>query len=158
MAWQARTARIMGRSIPVPRLTAWYGDRRYGYSGIVHEPLPWTGSLLELKTIAEKFAGISFNSVLLNLYRNGRDSMSWHADDERSLGSDPVIASVSLGAERVFQLRHHDDPTQRLSLSLPHGSCLIMAGGIQAHWRHQLPKTAKPIGPRINLTFRSVVS
>jgi len=139
--------------VAIPRLTAWHGEKGYVYSGIRLEPAPWNEPLLELEAIAEELAWAPFNSVLLNLYRDGRDSVSWHADNEPGLGYNPVIASVSLGAQRRFQLRHRRSGA-RVSLDLPHGSCLIMAGATQHHWLHQLPKTARPVGPRINLTFR----
>ncbi|MDX1540548.1 MAG: alpha-ketoglutarate-dependent dioxygenase AlkB [Geminicoccaceae bacterium] len=151
--WRQETATVMGRKIPIPRLTAWHGEAGYVYSGIRMEPFAWTPPLLELKAVAERFAGQPFNSVLLNLYRSGRDSVSWHADNEPGLGRDPVIASVSLGAVRRFQLRHRQTK-ERVDLDLPDGSCLIMAGATQHHWLHQIPKTARPVGPRINLTFR----
>ena len=151
--WRQEIATVMGRRLPIPRLTAWHGAAGYVYSGIRMTPAPWTPPLLELKALAERLAGQSFNSVLLNLYRDGRDSVSWHADNEPGLGRDPVIASLSLGAMRRFQLKHRRLP-ERLSLDLPHGSCLIMAGATQHHWLHQLPKTAREVGPRINLTFR----
>ena len=139
--------------MPIPRLTAWHGAAGYVYSGIRLTPAAWTPPLLELKALAERLAGERFNSVLLNLYRDGRDSVSWHADNEPGLGRDPVIASLSLGAVRRFQLKHRR-LDERLALDLPHGSCLIMAGATQHHWLHQLPKTTRPVGPRINLTFR----
>jgi alkylated DNA repair dioxygenase AlkB len=151
--WRQEIATVMGRRLPIPRLTAWHGAAGYVYSGIRMTPVPWTPPLLELKALAERLAGQSFNSVLLNLYRDGRDSVSWHADNEPGLGRDPVIASLSLGAVRRFQLKHRRLP-ERLTLDLPHGSCLIMAGATQHHWLHQLPKTKAPVGPRINLTFR----
>lgn len=151
--WRQETATIMGRRTPIPRLTAWHGEAGYVYSGIRLAPLPWTPPLLELKDLAEALAGSPFNSVLLNLYRNGRDSVSWHADNEPGLGRDPVIASVSLGATRRFQLKHRRTG-ERVDLDLPGGACLIMAGPTQHHWLHQIPKTARPVGPRINLTFR----
>jgi alkylated DNA repair dioxygenase AlkB len=153
--WRQEIATVMGRRVPIPRLTAWHGQAGYVYSGIRMAPAPWTPPLLELKEIAEALAGQPFNSVLLNLYRNGRDSVSWHADNEPGLGSDPVIASISLGAERRFQLKHRRTG-ERLSVDLPHGSCLLMAGATQHHWLHQLPKTAQSVGPRINLTFRAM--
>ena len=153
IAWRQEVARVMGRRVAIPRLTAWHGAAGYVYSGIRLTPAPWTPPLLELKVLAEALAGQPFDSVLLNLYRDGRDSVSWHADNEPGLGRDPVIASLSLGAVRRFQLKHRRLP-QRLALDLPHGSCLIMAGATQHHWLHQLPKTARPVGPRINLTFR----
>ncbi len=153
--WRQEVATVMGRRLPIPRLTAWHGAAGYVYSGIRMQPTPWTPALLELKDIAETLAGQPFNSVLLNLYRDGRDSVSWHADNEPGLGHDPVIASLSLGAVRRFQLKHRRSP-DRVALDLPHGSCLIMAGATQHHWLHQLPKTAQAVGPRINLTFRKM--
>lgn len=151
--WRQETATVMGRKVAVPRLTAWYGAAGYVYSGIRHQPAPWTEPLLELKGTAETLASEAFNSVLLNLYRDGRDSVSWHADNEPGLGRNPVIASLSLGASRRFQLRHRQSG-ERVALELSHGSCLVMAGATQHHWLHQIPKTARPVGARINLTFR----
>lgn len=154
--WRQEEGRVMGRRLPIPRLTAWHGEKGYVYSGIRMTPAPWTPPLLELRAIAQALAGRDFNSVLLNLYRSGRDSVSWHADNEPGLGRNPVIASVSLGAARRFQLRHRRT-RERVTLDLPHGSCLVMAGATQHHWLHQIPKTARPVGPRINLTFRHMV-
>lgn len=153
--WRQEEATVMGRRLPIPRLTAWHGEKGYVYSGIRMEPAPWTPPLVELRAIAEDLAGDSFNSVLLNLYRHGRDSVSWHADSEPGLGRNPVIASISLGAVRRFQMRHRRSK-ERVTLDLPHGSCLVMAGATQHHWLHQIPKTARPVGPRINLTFRAM--
>jgi alkylated DNA repair dioxygenase AlkB len=155
IAWRQEVATVMGRRVAIPRLTAWHGAAGYVYSGIRLTPAPWTPPLLELKALAESIARQPFNSVLLNLYRDGRDSVSWHADDEPGLGRNPTIASLSLGADRRFQLKHRRCP-ERLTLDLPHGSCLIMAGATQHHWLHQLPKTKAPVGLRINLTFRSM--
>jgi alkylated DNA repair dioxygenase AlkB len=155
IAWRAETALVMGRRIALPRLTAWYGEAAYTYSGIRNAPAPWIPELLTLKAIAERCAGTDFNSVLCNLYRDGRDSVSWHADDEPAMGERPVIASISLGAVRRFQLRHKACRQLTVVLDLPHGSCLVMAGATQRHWLHQLPKTARPVGPRVNLTFRN---
>jgi alkylated DNA repair dioxygenase AlkB len=155
IAWRQEIATVMGRRVPIPRLTAWHGEAGYVYSGIRMTPMPWNPPLLELKAVAEACAGQAFNSVLLNLYRDGRDSVSWHADNEPGLGRDPVIASISLGATRRFQMKHRGS-SQRLSLDLPHGSCLVMAGATQHHWLHQVPKTACPVAPRINLTFRAM--
>jgi alkylated DNA repair dioxygenase AlkB len=154
IAWRAETALVMGRRIALPRLTAWYGDAAYTYSGIRNAPAAWIPELLAVKAIAERCAGAGFNSVLCNLYRDGRDSVSWHADDEPAMGDAPVIASISLGAVRRFQLRHKAERALTVALDLPHGSCLVMAGATQRRWLHQLPKTARPVGPRINLTFR----
>jgi alkylated DNA repair dioxygenase AlkB len=155
IAWRQETATIMGRRMPIPRLTAWHGEAGYVYSGIAMAPAAWTPPLLELKGCAEAHAGQAFNSVLLNLYRDGRDSVSWHADNELGLGRDPVIASLSLGATRRFHLKHRT-LDERIATDLTHGSCLIMAGATQHHWLHQVPKTARLVGPRINLTFRSM--
>lgn len=151
--WRQETATLFGRKIPLPRLTAWYGSGAYAYSGIRHEPLPMTPLLNELRIEAETLAGVSFNSVLINLYRDGRDSMGWHSDDEKILGPEPVIASLSLGGSRRFQLKHRDEGGL-VNIDLSHGSYLIMQGHCQACWRHQVPKTKKEIAPRINLTFR----
>ena len=153
--WRQEIATVMGRRLPIPRLTAWHGQAGYVYSGIRMAPAPWTQALLELKDIAQTLAGQPFDSVLLNLYRTGRDSVSWHADNEPGLGQNPVIAGLSLGAVRRFQLKHRSTG-ERVALDLPHGSCLIMAGATQHHWLHQLPKTGQAAGPRINLTFRTM--
>jgi alkylated DNA repair dioxygenase AlkB len=157
IAWRQEIATIMGRRVPIPRLTAWHGETGYVYSGIAMEPAAWTPPLLELKRSAEAHAGQTFNSVLLNLYRDGRDSVGWHADNEPGLGRNPVIASISLGATRRFQLKHRRRD-ERIAIDLAHGSCLIMAGATQHHWLHQVPKTARPVGPRINLTFRRMAT
>lgn len=153
--WQQEQAFLFGRKIPLPRLTAWYGDRGYSYSGIRHVPAPFTPLLTTLKSSIEAVTGASFNSVLINLYRGGQDSMGWHSDDEAALGSEPEIASLSLGAKRRFHFKHRRQ-SDRIAIDLDHGSCLIMRGRCQANWQHQLPKTRKDVGPRINLTFRTV--
>ena len=156
--WRQEEVVIFGRSRLVPRLVAWHGDpgASYTYSGTPHEPLPWTPALEQARRRVQELSGLQFNAVLLNLYRDGRDGMGWHADDEPELGSDPAIASVSLGAVRRFCLRHRRRKGLRTDLSLPHGSLLLMAGATQGHWVHALPKTAVPVGERINLTFRRV--
>jgi alkylated DNA repair dioxygenase AlkB len=159
VAWEQRTIRLFGQEFPQPRLTAWYGDpaARYIYSGLTWEPRPWTPALLRLRQRLETATGARFNSVLLNLYRDGRDGMGWHADDEPELGAEPVIASLSLGATRRFRLRPRAGLAHPpLSIDLPSGSLLLMRGGTQRHWQHALPKTARPLGPRLNLTFRWV--
>lgn len=153
--WRQEHAKLFGRQIPLPRLTAWYGERGYIYSGIHHEPAPFTPALLALKALAERLANARINSVLINLYRHGRDSMGWHSDNEPSLGDEPEIVSLSLGEARRFQLKHRKTD-ELISLNLPHGSFLIMRGRCQASWRHQLPKTTKAVGARINLTFRAI--
>ena len=153
--WQQEDAFLFGRKIPLPRLTAWYGDSGYSYSGIRHEPAPLTPLLATLKSSMEAISDKVFNSVLINLYRGGQDSMGWHSDDEAALGLEPEIASLSLGAERRFHFRHRQK-SDRIAIDLRHGSCLIMKGRCQACWQHQLPKTKKNVGPRINLTFRTI--
>ncbi|WP_083607440.1 alpha-ketoglutarate-dependent dioxygenase AlkB [Thalassospira sp. TSL5-1] len=155
--WQQETAHIMGRDIAVPRLTSWYGEVAYRYSGVYHPAAPFPKILLPLRKLAEEHAGQSFNTVLLNLYRDGRDSVSWHADDEDVLGDNPVIASLSFGGERRFHMRHNQSG-ERVSIDLPHNSLLIMGGAMQHYWQHQIPKTARPVEPRINLTFRKTVA
>ena len=157
--WQQETAHLFNQSIPLPRLTAWYGDagKSYTYSGIEMQPEPWTELLLDLKAMVETVAKINFNSVLLNLYRNGTDSVGWHSDAEPALGRNPVIASISFGATRRFSLKpKYRKSIQPIHLNLTHGSLLLMQGTTQHHWVHQVPKTTKPVGARINLTFRVV--
>jgi alkylated DNA repair dioxygenase AlkB len=147
----------LGRKFP--RLTAWFADPgvSYSYSGVTHEAVPWTPELLAVKVRVEAAAGTTWNSLLLNLYRDGRDSIGFHADDEPELGTNPIIGSVSLGAERKFVLKHPSSG-ERLEMNLPHGSLLVMGGATQHHWRHGVPKTTRPVGPRINLTFRRILS
>jgi len=153
--WRQEQAALFGKKIPLPRLTAWYGDYGYSYSGIGHEPRALTPLLTILKSAIETIAGQSFNSVLINLYRDGQDSMGWHSDDEAKLGPDPEIASLSLGAKRRFHFKHRQEG-DRVAIDLDHGALLMMRGPCQACWQHQLPKTKKKIGPRINLTFRTI--
>lgn len=157
--WQREQIRIFGRDVQVPRLIAWFGDpgARYAYSGVVHEAAPWPPALLQLRGRLRDALGVPFNGVLANRYRDGRDGMGWHSDDERELGARPVIASISLGAQRRFLLRHRgleDEPT--IDLPLEHGSLLVMKGDTQRHWKHSLPKTARCHSERVNLTFRWV--
>ncbi len=158
-AWRQETIKLYGKTIDVPRLTAWYGDAgtSYVYSGIRNVPLPWTPALIEVKRAVEPPSGVVFNSVLLNRYRTGKDSVSWHADDEPEFGEQPVIGSVSFGGTRTFQLRHKQRKELKMSVELTHGSLLIMRGGTQANWLHRLPKTGRPVEERLNLTFRVVV-
>ena len=154
--WQQEYIKIYGKTHPSPRLTAWYGDAAHTYSGINHLPCPWLPLLYQLKTIIEPIAHSKFNSVLLNLYRNGQDSMGWHSDDEPELGENPSIASLSFGSQRRFHFKHKADPLRKVAVDLKDGSLLLMQGGTQHYWRHQLPKTMRPVPPRINLTFRWV--
>lgn len=156
--WESTRIPMFGREVEEPRLSAWIADPgvTYRYSGrdrVVH---PWSDDLSGLRRRVEEAAGTSFNGVLANLYRDGHDHMGWHSDDERSLGPDPVIASVSLGAERRFDFRHRETG-QTVSTVLPHGSLLVMSGAAQRSWKHRIPKSARVTEPRINLTFRRLV-
>lgn len=156
--WRRYAVRMFGREIPSPRLTAWQAEDgvTYSYSGITLRSVPWTSAVNEIRARVEKETGERFNSVLINRYRHGSDSMGWHADDERELGEKPVIASVSLGAERRFLLRHNGTG-EKVETVLPSGSLLVMAGRSQHDWKHAVPKTKKDIGTRVNLTFRQIV-
>ncbi len=156
LAWQQDYIRIAGKRQPIPRLQAWYGDKKYQYSGLTLAPTPWTATLLTIKHTIEEMAGCEFNSLLANLYRNEKDSVGWHADDEPELGANPVIASLSLGASRTFHLKHKQLRDQRFKLLLESGDLLIMGGSLQHHWQHQIPKLSAPCEPRINLTFRHI--
>ncbi|NVO31608.1 alpha-ketoglutarate-dependent dioxygenase AlkB family protein [Hymenobacter lapidiphilus] len=160
VAWQQQPIRLFGKDVMQPRLTAWYGtpEATYTYSGLRLEPLPWLPTLQRLRARVEEAAGTRFNSVLLNLYRSGQDSMGYHADNEPELGPAPVIASLTLGATRTFRLKPRPGvPAQALSLPLTAGTLLLMRGTTQQNWLHALPKTARPVGPRLNLTFRLVM-
>jgi alkylated DNA repair dioxygenase AlkB len=156
--WRQEQIKFYGKPVNLPRLTAWYGDdgKTYWYSGIRSEPRPWTPALLAIKREVEAAAGVSFNSVLLNLYRGERDSVAWHSDDEAELGVNPVIGSVSFGDARTFQFRHKKHKEWRRQVELTHGSFLLMRGPTQHHWLHQIPKASGPRRPRINLTFRII--
>ena len=159
LPWEVHRVRMFGREIDSPRRSCWIGDpgAAYRYSGIRHEPHPWPPLLLPLRERLVLETGVHFNSVLANLYRDGRDSMGWHSDDEPELGEHPVIASLSLGATRRFVLRHRLERSRRHTLELPDGSLLVMRGRTQVQWQHALPRTAKPVGPRVNLTFRRIL-
>jgi alkylated DNA repair dioxygenase AlkB len=154
--WERPAITLYGRRHLVPRLTAWYGDPEttYRYSGIEHRPLPWTPLLAHIRQCVEAEVGQSLNGVLLNLYRDGQDSMGWHSDDERTLGRNPLIASLSLGGERRFDLRRRNGQGETHSLPLGDGSLLVMRGSTQHYWQHQVAKTRKVCAPRLNLTFR----
>ena len=158
--WVQNKIKFYGKESLVPRLESWHGDSgmSYTYSGIQMNAKPWTNELLEIKKSIEPLARTQFNSVLINYYRDGRDRVAWHSDDEKELGLNPVIASISFGAERKFKLRHKRFKENQLKheIILPNGSLLIMSGATQHHWLHEIPRTAKPIGPRINLTFRVI--
>ncbi len=156
--WKIHTITMFGRAVPEPRLSVWHGDETaaYTYSGSPRPPVPWTPLLADLRDRCGRVAGTTFNGVLANLYRDGADSMGWHADDEPVLGPEPVIASVSLGAERRFDLRHRSTG-ERVSVLLPHGSLLVMSGRSQACWMHRIARTTRVSSARINLTFRRLL-
>lgn len=155
--WKQEEMNMYGKTIKFPRLTAWYGDndKPYSFSGINLNPNTWTKELQEIKEKIEPKSNATFNSVLLNLYRNGNDSISWHTDAEKELGINPIIASVNFGATRKFQLRHKETK-EKIEIELKHGSLLIMRGELQHFWQHQVPKTKQLVGKRINLTFRII--
>ena len=157
MAWTQQSIQIQGNITPLPRLTAWHGTGKYRYSGVLNTPSPWTPALTGVRNRLDDETGSPFNSVLGNLYRGGRDSVGWHADDEPELGKTPTIASISLGATRKFSFKRRDG-TEKVDLLLEDGDLLIMRGNTQRDWLHQVPKTAKPTEERINLTFRQVVT
>lgn len=159
--WEQHHVRIAGKRIPSPRLSAWYGEPgvEYRYSGTTYRAEGWTPALEALRARLEHETGSRFDSVLVNRYRSGTDSMGWHADDEPELGPRPVIASVSLGATRRFSLKHRTrKDLDSVRLDLTHGSLLLMSGDTQSHWRHAVPKTARPVGERVNLTYRRIAA
>ena len=159
--WRQENILVWGKLYSQPRLVAWYGDSGsdYTYSGIKLTPIPWTDLLLDIKNRVETVTATSFNSVLLNYYRDNRDSMGFHSDDEPELGVRPVIASLSLGEERTFIMKHRVNKLANpIRLRLASGSLLLMKGETQRYWKHGIAKTTRPCGPRINLTFRRIVS
>ena len=157
--WEVHRIRMFGRWVDSPRLSCWIGDpgASYVYSGARFEPRPWPAALQALRARIDAEAGVAMNSVLANLYRDGRDAMGWHSDDEPELGPRPVIASLSLGAPRRSASRHRRERSPRLVIELGHGSLLLMSGDSQADWQHALPRTVRPVGPRLNLTFRRIL-
>lgn len=159
ISWQQDNITVFGKTYKQPRLTALYSKSKlsYTYSNITMQPKPFTPDLILLNNKIEQISDTTFNSVLLNLYRDGQDSNGWHADNEKELGEKPVIASLSLGAQRIFHFKHRTLKEEKYKLVLEHGSLLIMAGDMQKHWLHQIPKTRKRIGERINLTFRHII-
>ncbi|MCA8981949.1 MAG: alpha-ketoglutarate-dependent dioxygenase AlkB [Planctomycetes bacterium] len=157
--WRREELTIFGKRREVPRRVAWQGDpgTAYRYSGTLHVATGWTPAVRELRErLHAELAGTRFNGVLLNLYRDGNDTMGWHADDERELGDEPVIASISLGAVRTFRLRRRGEPRTTFDRPLPHGSLLVMSGATQSNWQHCLPRRARVDAPRVNLTFREL--
>lgn len=157
--WKQEETLLYGKKVVLPRLTAWYGDpgKTYTYSKIKMRPNPWTPTLKYIKDQIEGICDEEFNSVLLNLYRDGSDSIAWHSDNEKELGENPTIASLSFGETRLFMLRHKFNKELKLSTKLTHGSLLIMKGETQRYWQHQIPKTRVLSKPRINLTFRRIL-
>lgn len=158
LAWEERAIKIAGKSIMMPRLVAWYGDEglSYRYSGITHYSDGWQPDLYQLKLQLENFLNAKFNNVLCNYYRNENDSVSWHADNEKELGAAPLIASLSLGAPRNFQMRHKLT-REKITIPLHHGDLLVMYPPTQQYWVHAIPKERYSVGERINLTFRYLV-
>jgi alkylated DNA repair dioxygenase AlkB len=158
--WQQDYITVFGKTYKQPRLTALYGDtnQTYSYSNITMHPEAFTSNLLDIKSKVEKFSDEKFNTLLINLYRDGNDSNGWHADNEKELGKNPVIASVSFGEERPFHFKHRRLKNERHKLNLEHGSLLLMKGEMQHYWLHQIAKTKKKVEPRINLTFRKLVN
>ena len=156
--WQQDEITVYGKKHLQPRLTALFGNdgKSYSYSNIKMQPRPWSPILQKIKSQVETLTNINFTTVLLNQYRDGKDSNGWHADNEKELGTNPVIASLSFGAERTFQLKHNIHKLQKVNIVLKHGSLLLMEGTTQHNWKHQIPKTAKFVGERINLTFRVI--
>ena len=157
--WKQEPIKMFGKLIMQPRLTAWYGDvdKSYSYSGITMNPQHWTPTLLAIKQSIETVSKVNFTSALLNFYRDGRDSMGWHRDNEKELGINPVIGSVSFGCTRNFQLRNYKQKKIVTSIALNHGSYLLMKGTTQHNWEHQIPKTTKILDGRINITFRVLI-
>ena len=157
--WKQKVAQMYDKQVITPRLTAWYADPSIqDYTSMLRSlPNPWTTELWMLKEKVEQIAGVTFNSVLLNYYRDGNDSVAWHSDNERALGTHPVIASVSIGQIRSFDIRCKADHTQKYAVKLESGSLLIMKGNLQQDWDHRIAKSVKPMGPRVNLTFRVVI-
>lgn len=155
--WEQRSVKMFGKEVSQPRLVAWFGDagKTYKYSGLTLTPNPWTPPLTRLKSLCETLAQTTFNSALANLYRDGSDGVAWHSDDERELGSRPTITSVSLGAERRFDLRHKSSK-ETIKVPLLPGSVVVMSGECQLSWEHQIPKSRRVTEPRLNLTFRYV--
>ncbi|WP_430466561.1 alpha-ketoglutarate-dependent dioxygenase AlkB family protein [Winogradskyella ouciana] len=158
--WQHDNITVFGKTYKQPRLTALFGDtdQPYSYSNITMHPQPFTSTLQSIKDKVEDFSEEKFNTLLINLYRDGNDSNGWHADNEKELGINPVIASVSFGEARPFHFKHRTIKQERHKLILEHGSLLLMKGEMQHYWLHQIAKTKKEIQPRINLTFRKLIN
>jgi alkylated DNA repair dioxygenase AlkB len=158
LAWRQDSLQLYGKTVPIPRLQAWYGDShlQYQYSGLSLQALPWTSELLALKQVVEQHSGTAFNSVLANFYRDGQDSVAWHSDDEPELGANPVVASLSFGGERLFKLKHKTT-AEVYNIVLKSGDLLLMLAETQHYWRHCLPRSKTNTAARINLTFRKII-
>ena len=156
--WRREQIFVWGKKRTTKRRVAWYADKgkKYSYSGLTLEPDNWDQDLFRIKQRIQNITLQEFNSVLLNEYPNGGVGMGWHSDDEKELGNSPIIASISLGAERIFHLRHKDSK-EKIKINLLNGSLLLMGAGIQEYWQHKLAKTAVSVGPRINFTFRNLM-
>lgn len=157
--WEQHHLTMFGKRVAVPRLECWIGDEgcSYTYSGIRLDPRPWPAAVEAVRREVEAVTATAFDCVLANRYRDGADGVAWHADDEAELGPEPVIASVSLGEARPFQLRRRDDPAERREVVLGHGDVLLMSGRTQAEWVHRIPRTTRRMGERVNLTFRRIL-
>lgn len=157
--WQQKVVKMYDKEVITPRLTAWYADKEtYDYTSLRRSaPNNWTPELVLIKEKAERFANLKFNSVLLNYYRDGNDSVAWHSDNEKALGTHPVIASISFGQVRCFDIRRKTDHSEKYSIRLESGALLLMKGNLQQEWEHRIAKSTKPMKPRINLTFRVVI-
>jgi alkylated DNA repair dioxygenase AlkB len=156
MPWQRKSVLMYGKEVVTPRLTVWYGDPDVDYSLSENKtyPLPWTDELLMIKNRIEPLAGYRFNTVLLNYYRDGNDSVSWHSDNDGVPGKNRIVSSVSFGQERLFDIRLKADHSQKDSVLLENGSYLLMKGNFQEEWQHRIAKSTRPMQPRVNLTFR----
>ncbi|OCQ90307.1 2OG-Fe(II) oxygenase [Oscillatoriales cyanobacterium USR001] len=154
--WQQNPIIMFGKLVLQPRLTAYYGEKPYTYSGVTMQPKSWQNALLQIKDKIELLTEVKFNAVLLNLYRDGSDYLGWHSDDEKELAEGSVIGSLSLGESRRFLFRRRDNHQFKVELNLKHGDFLIMSGKTQKYWQHQVPKTKAQLNPRINLTFRVI--
>lgn len=157
IAWEQRSVTVYGKVHPQPRLTKWYARVPYAYSGIVWEPAPMPDLVERLRLEVVELTGEDYDSVLCNLYRDGSDCVGWHRDDEALFGSGTPVASLSFGATRTFKLRRVADHKDQHELRLEHGSCCFMPRGVQQVWEHSIPRTKKPCGVRVNLTFRKVL-
>ena len=157
--WQQDDITIFGKKVAQPRLTCLFGNegKPYSYSGLTMQPHAWNPTMMFIKEKVDKISEQNFTTVLANLYRNEKDSNGWHADNEKELGRDPIIASISLGETRKFQIKHHTNKEIKCNLELTHGSLLLMKEGSQIHYKHQLPKSTSPKNARINLTFRTIL-